>query len=140
MIDGERADGVARAVDRLTIVNLEDLDRKSGALEAEALHAFQDSGGPFGSPEAEDIGSALKGHGSDQADHTEQVIGVHVSKEDVLERERDPVTHHLALGAFSAVEHQRFTFAVNRDRSDVALNGRTRRRCSEKVYGQRHGR
>ena len=140
MVDGKRADGVTRAFDALTVVQLEDLDGKGGALEAEALHAFEDSGGPFGTPETEGLGAALKGHGSDQSDHAEQVIGVHVGKEDVLERERDPVSHHLTLGAFAAIEHQRLAFAVERERGDVALDGRTRRGCPEEVHCQRHGR
>jgi hypothetical protein len=121
-------------LDVLTVVQLEDLDGKGGALEAEALHAFEDSGGPLGSPETEGLGAALKGHGSDQTDHTEQVIGVHVCKEDVLERERDPVSHHLTLSAFAAVEHQRLAFAVEREeatlRSTVGRDADVPRRCT----------
>src|SRR5215470_9353887 len=67
MVDSERADGVARAVDLLTVVNLEDRDRKRGALEAESLHAFEHPGGPLGSPESERFGAALQGHRPNQA-------------------------------------------------------------------------
>lgn len=113
MIDREGSDGVTHAVNVLTICKFVDVDGKRGTLEAESLHAFENSGGAFWTPESQWVGPTLKRHRANQSDDAEQVIGVHVSKEDVLEGERDAVPHHLTLGAFAAIEHQRFAFAVD---------------------------
>jgi len=50
------------------------------------------------------------------------VVGVHVREENVGQRERDSVSHHLALSAFAAIEHQRLSFADQREGRDVALD------------------
>jgi hypothetical protein len=43
------------------------------------------------------------------------VIGVEVSEEDIVEVEGDSVAHHLALGAFTAIEEKGFSFTEERD-------------------------
>src|SRR4029079_9465852 len=72
-------------------------------------------------------------------DHAEQVIGVHVGEEDVLERERHSVSHHLSLRALAAVEHQRLALSMDRERTHVALDGWARRRRAEETNAERHG-
>jgi hypothetical protein len=63
-----------------------------------------------------------------------------VREEDVPQRERDPVAHHLALGAFAAVEQERFAFANDRYRADAAFNRRSRGGRSEEPKSERHRR
>ena len=91
------------------------------------------------SPESQPLDSALKRHGPHQSDHAEQVVGVHVGEEDVLERERHAVSHHLSLRALAAVEHQRLALSVNRERRHVALDGWARRGRTEETNIERHG-
>jgi hypothetical protein len=45
----------------------------------------------------------------------------------------------LTLRAFAAIEHQRLALAMNRERRDVALDGRARRGCTEEANAERHG-
>ena len=76
--------------------------------------------------------------GANYRDHAEEMVGVHVREEDVLEGERHPEPHHLPLGPFAAVEHQRLAFAHEGDRWNIALDRRTRRRRAEEPEGERH--
>ena len=48
-----------------------------------------------------------------------------VREEDVVDVEGDSVAHHLALGAFAAVEEKRFSFAEKSDGGDVPFDGRS---------------
>src|SRR5829696_3514117 len=60
-----------------------------------------------------------------------------VREEQICQRERDAVAHHLALRSFAAVEEQRLTFAHERDRCDIALHGGTRRGRAEQASSVR---
>ena len=91
------------------------------------------------SPETQPLGATLQRHRAHQPDHAEQVVGVHVREEDVLERERHAVAHHLPLRAFAAVEHQRLAFAMDRERRHVAFDRGPRRGRSEQTNAERHG-
>ena len=46
-----------------------------------------------------------------------------VREKDVVDVEGDPVAHHLALRALTAVEQESFSFAEERDGGDVPFNG-----------------
>ncbi len=92
-----------------------------------------------GSPEAERFGARLELHRANETNDAEDVVGVEVREEDVAEDEGDPVAHHLALGAFAAIEEERFAFANEGDGRDVAFDGGPRGGGSEEAKGQRHG-
>src|SRR6266481_5982603 len=59
---------------------------------------------------------------SDQSNDAEEVIGMKVGKEDLGKREAHPIAHHLALGPLTALEEQRFAFAVNGEAGNVAFD------------------
>src|SRR4029079_5576035 len=139
MLDRERHDRVARSLDSLSGFQLDDLHRKRRSLESERLRAIQHAARATGSPEAQPLDTALKRHGAHQSDHAEQVVGVHVGEEDVLEREGHSISHHLSLRALAAVEHQRLAPPVNRERRHVALDGWARRGRAEETNVERHG-
>ena len=140
VVDGERDDRVAGALKSLPGFELQDLDGKGGALESEGLGALENSTCAARSPQSQRLGSTLQGHGPHQTDHAEQVVGVHVGEEDVLEGERHAVAHHLPLRAFAAVEHERFAFAVYSERRHVAFDRWSRCGSSKKANTQRHAR
>jgi len=50
------------------------------------------------------------------------MIGVKVGEEDLGERKAHPVAHHLALGAFAALEQERFAFAMDGEARDVPFD------------------
>jgi hypothetical protein len=84
------------------------------------------------------IGSPLQGHCSEQAGEPEEVIGVKVTEEDVVQGEGHAVAHHLSLRPFAAVEEQRFALAFHDDARNTPLDCRPRGRCSEKAHEERH--
>jgi hypothetical protein len=51
------------------------------------------------------------------------MIGVKVREEDLGQREAHAVAHHLALGAFAALEEQCLPLAVNGEAGDVSFDG-----------------
>ena len=91
------------------------------------------------SPQSQRLRASLQRHRSQQTDHADHVIGVEVREEQILERERHAVAHHLALRTFSAVEQQRLPLSHERDRGDIAFHRRTRRGRAEQTNGERHG-
>ena len=82
--------------------------------------------------EAQGFFPALQPQGPNQPDDPDEVIRVEMREEDVGQREPHPVAHHLALGAFAAVEQQEIAIPVQRDRGDVALHCGASRRGAEK--------
>ena len=96
--------------------DLDDLDLEMLLLAAEHDRAPQHLLGTRRSVKIHRLGPALKREGAQQAGDPEHVIRVHVGEEDVGQREGDPVAHHLPLGAFAAIEHQRLALADNGER------------------------
>jgi hypothetical protein len=64
---------------------------------------------------------------------------VHVGEEQIVERERDPVTHHLALRSLPAIEQDRFSFPYDREGANPPFHGGTGGGGSEETDEQRHG-
>jgi len=139
MIDLEWNDVVPVAPQRLIRLELRDLYGKPESIEAELLGATQHTRAAARAPQCEFVGSTLKRHRSHQADDADDVIGMKVREEDICNRERDVVTHHLALRSLAAVEEQRLTLAHDGQRGDVALDGRARGRGSKEAKAERHG-
>jgi hypothetical protein len=67
------------------------------------------------------------------------VVGVKVREENVAQRERHVVAHHLPLRPLAAIEEQRLPLAHERERCDVTLDGGPRRGSPEQADGERHG-
>jgi len=139
MIDLEWNHVVPVASQWLIGFDLRDLDGKAESIEAELLGASQHTRRAARPRECEFVRTALERHRSHQADDADDVVGVKVRKKDICHRERDVVTHHLALRSLAAVEEQRLAFAHERQRGDVALDGRARGRGSEEAKAERHG-
>src|SRR5206468_9062195 len=77
---------------------------------------------PFWTVEKQRLGPALKPQRANQPDHTEEMIGVKVRKEDFGKREAHAVAHHLALGPLATFEQQRLALAMDGEAGDVAFN------------------
>ena len=71
-------------------------------------------------------------------ENAEKMVGVVVGEENVLEGKADPVAHHLALGAFAAIEQQHLSLAVHCEGGDVAVYGGTSCARAEECQGE-HG-
>src|SRR5258706_1824399 len=84
------------------------------------------------------VGAALQPERAHQTDHAEEVVGVEMREEDLVERERHAVAHHLALGAFAAVDEKRLAFAHDGEPRNVAFHGGARGRRTEKGH-RKHG-
>src|SRR5262245_39861654 len=139
MINVEDLDDVAITFEALSRFNFCDLDGERGSLEAERLGAAQHTARATGPPQSKPFRAALQRHRAHQSDHAEQMIRVKVRKEDVFERKRDSVAHHLPLRAFAAIEHQRLAFAMHCERRHIALDSWSSSGCSEKQDAEGHG-
>ncbi|HXS22866.1 MAG TPA: hypothetical protein VN719_01440, partial [Gemmatimonadales bacterium] len=73
-----------------------------------------------------------------QARDAQHVVGMLMGEEDLSECETGPIAHHLALGAFAAVEQQRLALTGERKRRDVAFHAWARGAGAEQGDGQ-HG-
>ena len=138
MLDGEREDRISLARDRRARRDLGDLERKGEPLDAEAVGALEERVKPRRAPEAKRFGARLQRERAQQAEDAEDVIGVVVREEEVVERERDAVAHHLALGALAAVDEQRFALADEGERRDAALDGGAGGGGAEEAEGEAH--
>ena len=123
-VRGAEGDDVVRAaLDALAGVEAADVDAEGDALDAELHRLAEGVLGAAGGPEAHRLLAALEAEGAQQADDAEEVVGVEVGEEDVVEGEAGAVAHHLALGALAAVEHQQLALALDDERADVAAHG-----------------
>jgi len=90
-------------------------------------------------PRAEGLGARLERQRAEQAEQSEKMIGMKVREENIAQRERDAVAHHLALSALAAVDKQRFPLADEREGGDAALDGGARGGGAEEAEGKGHG-
>src|SRR6266850_513593 len=84
------------------------------------------------------VGAALQTERAHQPDHAQEMVGVEVREEDLVERERHAVAHHLALRAFAAIHQEGFAFAHDGEPRNVAFHGGARSRGTEKGH-RKHG-
>src|SRR6266567_3940824 len=84
------------------------------------------------------VGAALQPERAHQADHAEEVVGVEMREEDLVERERHAVAHHLALRALAAIHQEGFAFAHDGEPRNVAFHGGAGGRRAEKG-DRKHG-
>ena len=63
--------------------------------------------------------SALQGHGPEEPDDAQEMIGVKMGDEDGLDPETRPVPHHLPLGALAAVEEHQIAFSLHGDAAHI---------------------
>src|SRR5688572_3912572 len=138
VLDREWHDRVVRPLELLAGIELTHLDGKRQTVDAELLGAFQVARRPFRTPEPQWIRSSLERHRAHQSDDADDVVSVEVRKENVAQRERHAVAHHLSLRYFTAVEQHRLSLAHQSDRGDVALHRRAGRGRAEEDYGERH--
>src|SRR6266496_3229597 len=123
VLGGKGADVVAVALPHdVAGLHLVDLDRKRDALDTQLHRGAEDLLGPFGSVQEQRLRPALQAERPDQADDAEKMIGVKMGKEDFAQREAHAVAHHLALGAFAALEQERLALAVNGEATDVPFD------------------
>src|SRR6266480_1623309 len=136
---GKRADVVPitfpNGISRLYLC---DFDGKGNSFDAQLHGGTQDLLCALRSVERQRLGASLQPQRANQADDTEEVISMKVSEEDFGEREAHAVAHHLALGAFAALEQQRLALAVNSEATDVSFDGRPGRGGAQEGYGE-HG-
>src|SRR5687768_665173 len=139
MLRGERLDRVAVALDRLAGLHFHHVDAKAHPLDAELRCTPQMPAGSSWSPESKRLRPPLERHRPHEPNDPDDMIGVQVREEDVLEHERDSVPHHLALRSFAAVEQHRLSLANERERADVALDRGASGGGAEESQAQGHG-
>src|SRR5690606_22868185 len=93
-------------------------------LDAEVHGGIQNRTAALGRPERNRLLAALEPHRPEQADHAEEMVGVHVREEDVTDREARLEPHHLTLRALAAIEEHLLALTVEVDRTDVAADRR----------------
>src|ERR1051325_1933646 len=99
VVDGEGYDLVAASLHGRFRLELRDLDGKRGSLEPETFGPLEHLRRSSRTPQRQPLLTALQGHRSDETDDPEDVVRVQVREKNVRERERNPPTHHLTLGA-----------------------------------------
>ena len=124
MIHRKREDHISLAGDRRTGRDLGDFERKGETFDAESVGAFHHRLNAFWSPKSQRFSARSERQGAKQAEEAEKVIGMKVREENISDRERDSVAHHLALSAFAAIDEHGLTFADERDRRNTAFNSR----------------
>src|SRR2546421_7962772 len=124
---------ITRRADRVSCLHFGDLDWTRNALDAQLHRRGQNFLGALGAVEKQRLGTALQAERADQPDDAEEVIGVKVREEDLGGREAHAVAHHLALGAFAALQQKRFALSVDSQSRNVSLDGGPgRRRAKER--------
>jgi hypothetical protein len=106
-------DVVLIPLDLLTRLQLDDVHDERHAFHAQVHRVMQDAGAALRRPQSEGRLPALQSHGAQQAGHAEEVVGVHVREEDVVEGEAGAEAHHLPLRALAAVEQQRIALPLD---------------------------
>ena len=117
---------------RLQLMNL-DLERHP--FHAESDRALEQLLGPFRPVQLDRLLAPLQPQRAQQPDHPQEMIGVKVREKDLGQGKAHPIAHHLALGAFAALEQQRLPLAHQGEAGDVALDGGARRGGAEKSQG-----
>src|SRR6267143_2504286 len=100
----------------------DDLDGKRYALDAELHRRGQHLLRALGTIQEEWLRPPLQAQRPNQSNDAQEMIGVKVGEEDLGERKAHPVAHHLALGAFAALEQERFAFAMDGEARDVPFD------------------
>src|SRR5690606_30621737 len=120
----EGEDVVAIPLDPLAGREFLDPDLVGHPLDAEVHGGIQNRTAALGRPERNRLLAALEPHRPEQADHAEEMVGVHVREEDVTDREARLEPHHLTLRALAAIEEHLLALTVEVDRTDVAADRR----------------
>ena len=146
MLRRERVDGVlishlssliSRHFSRLHLVNLHP---KRHPLHPQLDRALEQLLRPLGPVQPDRLLATLEPQRPQQPDYPEEMIGVKVREKDLGQGEAHPKAHHLALGAFAALEQQRLALAHQGEAGDVALDGGPGRRGTEKRETEHSGR
>ena len=114
VLGGEHGDLVLTPAQTVSRLHFDDGKWKPGPLDPDRQRAAQDPLGAFRAIEGDGLGAVHQPHRAEQPDHTEEVVGVKVGKEDLPGREAHPVAHHLTLGALAA-SNSKVPLAVERD-------------------------
>ena len=138
VLHGIGDDLVVLALDRNPGLHLGHREWEGESFVPEPLSALEEGGGTLRAPQAERLLPSLQREGLQEAERTQEMIGVEVREEDVAEREAGAPAHHLALCALAAVEEHRLPFARERDRREPALHGRARGGGAEELKGEGH--
>src|ERR687896_562444 len=123
MLRGDWLDHVAVPLDRRAGLHFGNVELETHTLDAELRRTSQMPTRSPRPPEPKGLDPPLQRHRPHEADDANDVIGVQVREENVLEHERDAVAHHLPLRPFAAIEQHRLSLADERERADVALDG-----------------
>jgi hypothetical protein len=130
---------VEHARDAIVRLQLDDVHREADPVDAEVHRFAQHSLRSLRPPEAHGLLPTLQRERAKQADHADHVVAVQVCEEDVVQRERHSVAHHLPLRPLAAVEHQRLPLANERDGGNPPLNGGAGSGGTKETNIERHG-
>src|SRR5665213_3982458 len=130
MVNRERDNAVALPNERFPRRHLHIIDRKVLLVASERHGLPQKSLRLWRAKQSHRVGAPLERHGTHESGNTEYVVRMHVRKEDLADVERNAVAHHLALSPLATIEEKGLSPTADGQRGDVALNGRSRSRCS----------
>ena len=123
MIDRESIDAKLVSFDRRARVKFSNCDRKRGAFATETDALTQRPACPWRPPQAQWFRPPLQLKGPQESRQPEDVVAMHVRKEEIAERKSDPVPHHLPLCSLAAIEKKCLSFPNDGEGADATFNG-----------------
>src|SRR5919108_1870589 len=138
MLGRNRLDHVAVAPDGLAWIHFGDIELEADTFDAELRSTSQMPTRTAGTPKPKRFDTSLQRHRPHETDDANDVIGVEVGEENVLEYERDAIPHHLSLSPFAAVEQHGLSLANEREGAHVALDGGASGGRPEEAECERH--
>ena len=119
MSDGESRHVVFAERDGIPGPHLLDCYRKLYPIYPQVDGSLKDLIRAWRSVDLQRFLSALQRQGPEEADDSQEMVGMKVSDENGLYSEARPVPHHLPLSTLSAVEEHQITLSLNRDPTDI---------------------
>ncbi|UEC42141.1 MAG: hypothetical protein METHAR1v1_370020 [Methanothrix sp.] len=118
-------------------LQLQDPHGKSARIVAEPAEELHHLGGSGGTCDGDRLPPPLEGHSLEKPRYPQDVVGVEVGYEDVVEVHHPRLRpHHLPLGPFAAVEEDQLPLTVYQDRRWVPLRGGKGSRSSKKGHSE----
>ena len=128
-VDGDAAGG-----------DLVDADREPRVVVDGADEVLEFASRPRGGVNRERGVALLEVPGLNQAGNPEHVVAVEVGEQQVVHVEAGAEAHHLALGAFAAVEEEPLALAVHHDGAGRPTRRRDRAAGAEERHAESHAR
>jgi len=104
MIQQKGMDEIALSGNGVTGSEFANFESECEAFRTERFSTSKHSIGARRTPETKRFSATLKGHGSQESHYADEMISMEMREKNVVEIERDPIAHHLALRSLAAIE------------------------------------